>query len=163
MFSLARLVTALNRTLFQLTKWLIYVIVLLMLWEVLSRYFFAQPTSWAPELATLIFGPFFLLGGPYLLHLGGHVAVDIVSASATGRFSKLLHLTGLILAAAFGLILLWFSLPLFMQSFAYGETSYSAWNPVLWPAKAFLPLSALLLALQALADAILAFDEPKTS
>ncbi|MDP3339299.1 TRAP transporter small permease subunit [Frigidibacter sp.] len=155
MILLARSITALNRWLFELAKWLIYAIVFLMLWEVLSRYAFGSPTSWAPELAMLIFGPFFLLGGPHLLHLGGHVAVDILSAKATGQVAYVLRLVGLALAAAFGAILLWFSLPLALQSFSYGETSYSAWNPVLWPAKAFLPLSALLLSLQALADAIL--------
>ena len=154
MLHLARGITALNRGLFAAAKWLVYAIVLLMLWEVLSRYLLASPTSWAPELATLIFGPFFLLGGPYLLHLGGHVAVDIVSAKATGRLAMVLTFVGLALAAAFGLILLWFSAPLVWQSYNYGETSYSAWNPRIWPAKLFLPLAALLLALQAVADAI---------
>ncbi|GGG85007.1 hypothetical protein GCM10011415_38950 [Salipiger pallidus] len=154
MLHLARGITALNRGLFAASKWLVYAIVLLMLWEVLSRYLLASPTSWAPELATLVFGPFFLLGGPYLLHLGGHVAVDIVSDKATGRLATVLTLMGLLLAAAFGLILLWFSAPLVWQSYSYGETSYSAWNPQIWPAKLFLPLAALLLALQALADAI---------
>lgn len=161
MTSLARFITALNRSLFSLAKWLVYGIVFLMLWEVLSRYAFNHPTSWAPELATLIFGPFFLLGGPYLLHLGGHVAVDILSEKATGRTAQLLHLTGLLLAAIFGAILLWFSLPLVMQSVTYGETSYSAWNPVLWPAKAFLPFSAALLSLQAIADAIITVADPE--
>jgi TRAP-type mannitol/chloroaromatic compound transport system permease small subunit len=154
MITLAQRITALNRILFGLAKWLIYAIVFLMLWEVLSRYVFSSPTSWAPELATLIFGPFFLLGGPYLLHLGGHVAVDVASSSARGRLAVALKLVGLFLAAAFGAILLWFSVPLVLQSFSYGETSYSAWNPIVWPAKAFLPLSAFLLMLQALADAI---------
>jgi TRAP-type mannitol/chloroaromatic compound transport system permease small subunit len=157
MHSLAYGITEVNRLLFWAAKWLIYVIALLMLWEVLSRYLFDAPTSWAPELATLIFGPFFLLGGPYLLHLGGHVAVDIVSEKATGRLATVLKAIGLLLAAIFGLILLWFSVPLAFQSFTYGETSYSAWNPVIWPAKAFLPLAAGLLVLQALADAISAF------
>lgn len=161
MISLARSITALNGGLFALAKWLVYGIVLLMLWEVVSRYAFNHPTAWAPELATLIFGPFFLMGGPYLLHLGGHVAVDILSANARGRLAQLLHLVGLVLAFVFGAILLWFSLPLVLQSFDYGETSYSAWNPVLWPAKAFLPLSALLLSLQALADAITTFASPE--
>jgi TRAP-type mannitol/chloroaromatic compound transport system permease small subunit len=163
MISLARCITALNRGLFAFAKWLIYAIVLLMLWEVLSRYVFSAPTSWAPELATLIFGPFFLLGGPYLLHLGGHVAVDVASAHATGRLAVLLKLAGLFLAAVFGAILLWFSMPLVMQSFSYGETSYSAWNPIVWPAKAFLPLSAILLILQAFADAITAIAEPENA
>jgi TRAP-type mannitol/chloroaromatic compound transport system permease small subunit len=154
MISLSRRITALNRGLFGFAKWLIYAIVLLMLWEVVSRYVLSAPTSWAPEMATLIFGPFFLLGGPYLLHLGGHVAVDVASANATGRVAVVLKFVGLFLAAAFGAILLWFSLPLVLQSFSYGETSYSAWNPMIWPAKAFLPLSAFLLVLQAVADTI---------
>jgi len=159
MTSLARRITALNHNLFMCARWLVFIIALMMLWEVLSRYFLEHPTSWAPEFATLIFGPFFLLGGPYLLHLGGHVAVDVLSARAQGRLATGLRLAGLVLAAAFGIILLWFSLPLVLQSYQYGETSYSAWNPVLWPAKAFFPLSALLLVLQAIADAIDIFAE----
>ena len=166
MITLARSVTALNRLLFTAAKWLVYVIVLLMLWEVLSRYLLAAPTSWAPELATLIFGPFFLLGGPYLLHLGGHVAVDVLSEKATGRTAAILKIVGFVLAAAFGAILLWFSVPLALQSFSYGETSFSAWNPVIWPAKAFLPLASALLSLQALAEIVLVLSgaapgEPK--
>lgn len=156
MTAIARSVTALNRWLFALAKWLVYAIVLLMLWEVLSRYMLHSPTSWAPELATLVFGPFFLLGGPYLLHLGGHVAVDVLSERATGRTATVLRIVGFVLAAAFGGILLWFSLPLAIQSWEYGETSYSAWNPVIWPAKAFLPLASALLLLQALAEIVLA-------
>jgi TRAP-type mannitol/chloroaromatic compound transport system permease small subunit len=163
MISLSRRITALNRSLFGLAKWLVYAIVLLMLWEVLSRYLLSAPTSWAPELATLVFGPFFLLGGPYLLHLGGHVAVDVASANATGRVAVALKLVGFVLAAAFGAILLWFSIPLVLQSFSYGETSYSAWNPVIWPAKAFLPLSAFLLLLQAFADAITTLSEKEAA
>lgn len=163
MIQIARGVTALNHALFASAKWLIYAIVALMLWEVASRYALNTPTSWAPELATLIFGPFFLLGGPYLLHLGGHVAVDVLSERATGRTAAVLHLIGLLLAAVFGAILLWFSAPLVLQSFQYGETSYSAWNPIIWPAKAFLPLAALLLSLQALADAILSLAGPEAA
>ena len=147
-------ITALNRALFSGAKWLVYVIVALMLWEVASRYGLDTPTSWAPELATLIFGPFFLLGGPYLLHLGGHVAVDILSERATGATARVLKLIALALAAIFGAILFWFAAPLVMQSFQYGETSYSAWNPIIWPAKAFLPLASLLLMLQAVADVV---------
>lgn len=154
MLSIAEGITALNRVLFSCTKWLIYAIVLFMLWEVVSRYSLSAPTSWAPELATLLFGPYFLLGGPYLLHLGGHVAVDILSERTQGRIGQTLKLLGLLLAAVFGGILLWFSWPLAVQGFEYRETSYSAWNPQIWPAKAVLPVAAALLCLQALADSV---------
>ncbi|PKP63615.1 MAG: TRAP transporter permease DctQ [Alphaproteobacteria bacterium HGW-Alphaproteobacteria-8] len=156
MLRAAQAITALNRWTFEAAKWLVYVIAALMLFEVISRYSFHTPTSWGPELATLLFGPFFLLGGPYLLHLGGHVAVDILSDSARGKVRIVLAVVAALLALLFGAILLWFSLPLAMQAYQYGETSYSAWNPVIWPAKMVLPLAALLLVLQALAEAIFA-------
>lgn len=149
-------VTALNRRIFGLTKWLVYAIAGLMLFEVVSRYSFHNPTSWAPELATLLFGPFFLLGGPYLLHMGGHVAVDILSSRATGRFKPVLAILGALLALLFGAMLLRYSAPLAYQAYEYGETSYSAWNPVVWPAKSVLPLAAVLLILQALAEIVFA-------
>lgn len=158
MIAFARGITAVNRTLFTGATWLVYAIVLLMLWEVFSRYTLSAPTSWAPELATLIFGPFFLLGGPYLLHLGGHVAVDVLSERASGRTALVLTLIGLLLAAIFGAILVWFSVPLAWQSFLYRETSYSGWNPQIWPTKVFLPVAAAMLSLQALADAVFALS-----
>jgi len=154
MYRAAQSITTFNRWTFQAAKWLIYAIAALMLFEVVSRYSFNSPTSWGPELATLLFGPFFLLGGPYLLHLRGHVAVDIVSANARGRLKVILALSAVLLAMLFGLILLWFSVPLAWQSYQYGETSYSAWNPPVWPAKMVLPIAALLLVLQSVAEIV---------
>ncbi|MET4103770.1 TRAP-type mannitol/chloroaromatic compound transport system permease small subunit [Roseovarius sp. MBR-78] len=162
MLRIAQAVTGLNHRLFSATRWLVFVIAGLMLFEVIARYSFRLPSSWAPELATMLFGPFFLFGGPYLLHLGGHVAVDIVSERATGWLKRLLAFVAALLALVFGAILLWFSLPLALQSYSYGETTYSAWNPVIWPVKAVLPLAALLLILQALAELAFAAVAPET-
>ncbi len=66
-----RAVTALNRAAFHLAALSIYAIVPVMLIDVVMRYVFNTPTVWAMELAVLIFGPYFLLAGPYVLHLKG--------------------------------------------------------------------------------------------
>jgi TRAP-type mannitol/chloroaromatic compound transport system permease small subunit len=159
MLSIARAVTFLNRILFEAAKWLVVLFALLMLYEVASRYSFAAPTSWAPELATLLFGPFFLLGGPYLLHAGGHVSVDLLSSHASGVQTKFLKLIAIALAIAFGVILLWFAFPLAEQSLQYRETSYTSWNPPVWPAKLVLPASALLLVLQGVAELLFLLND----
>lgn len=125
-----------------------------MVYEVVARYSLSAPTSWAPELATLFFGPYFLLGGPYLVHIGGHVAIDIVSERSKGRWRSALVITAQMLAIIFALVLLRFSLPLAQQSFQYGETTYSSWNPILWPSKSFLPIAAMLIILQSVAEII---------
>jgi TRAP-type mannitol/chloroaromatic compound transport system permease small subunit len=69
----------------------------------------------------------------------------------------------MLLALIFGAILLRFSLPLAVSAFEYGETSYSGWNPVIWPTKAALPVAALLLILQALAELALLFGKKEAA
>ena len=54
-------VTRLNRAIFYLTVWLMAIVVPVMLYEVVRRYVFNDPTVWAMELAVLLFGPYFLL------------------------------------------------------------------------------------------------------
>ena len=154
MYLIARGITALNFFLFNTVKWLVIGITVLMLYEVVSRYSFSSPTSWAPEFATLLFGPFFLLGGPYLLHSGGHICVDLLSARTTEAASKILRIFTIILAIAFGGILFWFAYPLAVDSFHYRETSFTSWNPQIWPVKLVLPVSMALLILQAIAELV---------
>lgn len=156
---IASVITRTNAGVFHVCKFLVFVIAALMVYEVVARYFLSSPTSWAPELAALLFGPFFLLGGPYLLHTGGHVAVDLLSSKAKGRWAQALYTVALLLALIFGAILLYFSAPLAMQSIEYGETSYSSWNPVLWPSKSVLPIAAFMLILQAAAELIVTFNK----
>lgn len=50
----ARRITAASRFAFGIARWGVWAIAALMLWEVISRYAISSPTSWAPELATLL-------------------------------------------------------------------------------------------------------------
>jgi len=145
-------VTALNRAAFYLAICLVYLIVPVMLIDVAMRYGFNAPTVWGMELATLLFGPYFLLAGPYVLHLKGHVAMDILRQRLNLRADRVMELVNLPIIIAFCGILLWFSVPAAIDSFNYGETSFSAWNPPIWWTKAAVPLALVLMLLQALAE-----------
>lgn len=145
-------VTALNRLVFRVTSLLMLVIVPVMLYAVTARYLFNAPSSWGLELATLLFGPFFLLGGPYLLHTGGHVNLDLVRRAVSPRMNRIFDLLNYPVIAAYAVILFYFAWPFAMQSYALGETSYTSWNPVIWPVKFIIPIALALLLLQALAE-----------
>lgn len=56
----------------------VVVMVGIILWEVVMRYFFNSPTNWAMESATMIFGVYMMGGGVYSLLKGGHVKMDIL-------------------------------------------------------------------------------------
>lgn len=145
-------VTAVNRAAFYFAILLIYLIVPVMLIDVAMRYAFNAPTVWGMELAVLLFGPYFLLAGPYVLHQKGHVAMDLLRQRLNVQADRLVELVNLPIIVAFCAILLWFSLPAAIDSFNYSETSFSAWNPPIWWTKAAVPLSLVLMLLQALAE-----------
>ncbi len=148
----ASVITTVNRWLFKVTVWLMAVVVPVMLYEVVARYVFDAPTVWGMELAVLIFGPYFLFGGPYLLHLKGHVALDLVRQRLSERWTRRLDLVNYPIIILFCAILLYFSAPAAWSAWEYKETSFSAWNPPIWPVKAAVPLALTLMLLQALAE-----------
>ena len=153
-------VTTLNRVIFSLSSLLMFLIVPMMLFAVISRYGFNAPSSWAMELAALIFGPYFLLTGPHLLHERAHVSLDLVQHAVGARVRRILDLLNYPVIMAFAVILLFYAVPFAAQSIEYGETSYSSWNPPIWPVKLFIPISLFLLALQAFAEWLRILLEP---
>lgn len=150
----ARAITALNRLLFALAALLMTIIVPVMMFEVISRYVFNAPTTWGMELAILLFGPYFLLGGPYLLHLRGHVSLDLFHRRLRPSVRRVVDALHQVIIIVFCIILIYYSWPLAQQAFEYRETSFSAWNPPVWPYKFAVPLAMLLLALQSVAELV---------
>lgn len=156
-------VTTLNRWLFNFTALLMVIIVPVMLYEVTSRYLFNAPTTWGMELAILLFGPYFLLGGPYLMHLGGHVNLDLIRRRLSVKTGRILDSFNFLIIILFCSILFYYSYPLALQSFEYKETTFTAWNPPLWPFKFTVPLAVFLLALQTIAELIYIWLKPALS
>lgn len=145
-------VTALNRWLAYSVAGLVYVMVAVILYEVVSRSAFNAPTVWAMESATLLFGPYFLLAGPWLLHTKGHVAVDFVRMRLPPRAGLVLECLTYPVIFIFAAILIAYGWPFAVNAYALGETSFSAWNPIIWPFKFAIPLAAILLLAQAVAE-----------
>ena len=160
MTPLFNVVTGLNRILFGIAALAIFAVVPMLLYEVVARYAFNAPTVWAMEASTLLFGPHFMLAGPYLLHLRGHVAVDIVSERASPRTRQVLEIFGFLVIAVFAAVLGWVSWPLAVNAFQLGETSFSAWNPPIWWIKFIVPFAFLMLFAQALVEAAMALRTP---
>lgn len=147
-----RSVTAVNRTVMTGASALVLVMVPAMCFGVASRYFFGVPVVWSVELPTLLLGPYFMLAGPYVLHMGGHVNVDILSVHLPRRAAAVLDCLTIPLIIVFALVMLDRSWPLAVNAWRLGETSYSAWNPPIWWTKFFLPVGLTLMAAQALVE-----------
>lgn len=131
-----------------------FLMFILVLSEVVRRYFFNAPSVWANELTQLIFGAYVILSGGYILRWGGHVNVDIFYSTLSDRWKALLDILTAIVFFLFCGMLFVYGGQLAWESLSTFEHSQSAWNPPLYPFKLCIPIAAVLLMLQGLAKLI---------
>jgi TRAP-type mannitol/chloroaromatic compound transport system permease small subunit len=58
--------------------WAILVMAVGVGYEVVVRYLFSDPTSWAFDISYIMYGALFMMGGAYTLSRGGHVRGDFI-------------------------------------------------------------------------------------
>src|SRR5690606_16436896 len=58
--------------------WLILMMAFGMGYEVMVRYLFNAPTSWAFDVSYILYGTLFMMGGAYTLSRNGHVRGDFI-------------------------------------------------------------------------------------
>jgi len=129
----------------------ILVMFVLVLSEVIRRYFFNAPTVWGNELTQLVFGTYLILSGGYILRFNGHVNVDIIYSQFSIRTKAMLDIATFFLFLLFCGMLFVYGGQLALESLSTLEHSQSAWNPPLYPFKLMIPLGAFLLIIQGLA------------
>ncbi|MBN9443188.1 TRAP transporter small permease subunit [Bosea sp. (in: a-proteobacteria)] len=133
---------------------LVLPLVLAMVYEVVSRYFFAAPTQWAFELSYMMMGTIFLLGLSYALLVDQHVNVDFIHQKLPKRGVALIDAIGYAVLAG---MLLWLTQALIgnaMSVYRTGEGSgLSAWNPKIWPYRTIYVIGFALFGLQSAARA----------
>ncbi len=136
--------------------WLILVLTLGVSYEVLVRYLFRAPTTWAFDFSYINYGAMFLMAGAYTLSRNGHVRGDVLYRLWKPRTQAMMDITLYII----------FFLP------AVAALIYSGWNyaamsvrfrevsifspagvPV-FPLKALVPVTGVLLLLQGIAEII---------
>lgn len=124
--------------------------ILVMVFEVISRYLFNAPTIWAQDSTTALTATGFALGGVYTMQQRGHISITIIYACFPPRIRALLDvfIQGVILF--FLCALIYGGVLIAERSWSSMETSGSAWNqptPVLL--KTVLVVGAALMVLQA--------------
>lgn len=138
----------------RLTSWLIIPMVLSLVYEVVARYFFNAPTTWAYDMTYMTYGAFFMLGAAYTLHRDGHIRTDTFYGKWSPRRQGIVDAVGYLVFFFPPLIaLFWVSSDFFWSSFLRGERVVSSpWMPVIYPLKFVIPFSCALLILQGVAE-----------
>ena len=147
-----RLTAAIGRT----VMWCALAMVVLQVVVVLMRYVLGAGSIWLSEAIVYAHATLFMGASAWTLQQGGHVRVDIFYADAAPRSRAVVDLLGaVLLLLPFCCVLAWFALPYVGRSWAILERSREASGlPLVFLLKTLIPVFAVLLGLQGIAQAI---------
>ena len=134
--------------------WLIIPMTAAVTWEVVARHFFRAPTIWAFDVTYMLYGTHFMLGTAYTLMRIGHVRTDMLYSRWSIQRQNWVDAIGYVVFFFPAMLLLfWFGWQEFYHAYQIGETSdASPWRPIVWPFKGVIPLTAVLLLVQGIAE-----------
>ena len=134
--------------------WLNVVLIVVVVVDVLLRWFFSLTAAWVIELEWHLFALIFLLGIPYALQQDRHVRVDLFYEDFPRRDKARVNLIGtLIFLLPWAIVLLYTSGQYAYESFVSVEGSPNPNGiPYYFPIKSVVPLAAALLILQGIAE-----------
>ena len=139
----------------RLFSWLLVALVGLCIFEVITRRVFGHPTIWTFEVLSYVFCATVMLTMGYVLHHKGHVHIDIFTAHLSPKWQAILEvITFIFFLGFFTIVFLWKGSIYAGMSWMRLERSPSAFNFYVFPAKTLIPVGALLLLLQGIADAV---------
>lgn len=147
-----------------LVSWLIVPMVLALVYEVTARYFLNAPTVWAYDVTFITYGTFFMLGSAYTLQRSGHIRTDCYYGQWSPRTQGMVDtICYLIFFFPPLIVFLFVTWDFFWISFLRDERSVtSPWLPRIWPLKAVLPATCVLLIVQGTAELLRSIHAWKT-
>lgn len=130
--------------------YLIFVMIGILSYASIMKVFF-HPSIWTVEMAQFVMVAYFALGGAYTLKEGEHVRMDLLYSGFTMRGKARSDLFTSVVLIGFLVILQIGGVSSLIYAIGYGEKSFSAWAPLMWPVKVVLNIGIFLTLLQAVA------------
>jgi TRAP-type mannitol/chloroaromatic compound transport system permease small subunit len=137
----------------ELASLLILLIMAVVTYEVVSRYAFNTPTSWAWLINKQLFGVFVLIAGGYTLVHNSHIRIEMVYDRFSPGFRRFVNGLSLLAALLFLGSLLWKGTAMGLEAWETKEVAMGVFKLPLYPLKLFMPIGALLFILGCIATA----------
>ena len=147
-------IDTLNDKLGKLISLLLLPMIVIVIYTAVQRYFFQTSVSWGFELALFAFGIHGIVGGAYTLRHDGHVNVDILSSRLSPGAGRIIKICGQLVLITVCIVMVYLGSRWAWRSTMIMERSIHAteFNPYVFWYKWMIPLSGLLMILQAIAN-----------
>lgn len=160
-----RAIDGLNEIVGRIVAVVAIVFAAIIIFDVVMRYAFSEPTRWAFDVSKQLFGFYFVLLGGYALRHGAHVRVDILTEQFGRMARKAVDLTGyVIFFFPFAWVFLTRSWEFASRSWSQGEVTYGAIQMPVYPLKMAMCVASGLLLLQGISQVLkILLDREETS
>lgn len=139
-------------------SYLVIIMMVLITIEVVARYVFSSPTSWAWPFNTQIFGLYVLVAGFYTMSKRSHLRIDMLYGNFPPRIKFIARLVGLLCFITYMVCLIWQSGWLGYLSFWMKETTFGGFPMPLYPLKMIIPVMVFVFLVEGLIVFILYRD-----
>jgi len=155
MFKLDGVIDTLNEKFGFYASYLILPLIAVVVWEVIMRYGFNAPTSWAFELTVFLYGLHYSFALAFAHKHNIHVSIDVFESRLSERPRTILRIAtnALLFLPTVGL-LTWYIGTMAASSWQQWEHASSSWAPAVYPYKTLMALGFFLFLLQGLAKLI---------
>jgi TRAP-type mannitol/chloroaromatic compound transport system permease small subunit len=145
-----KIIDSMNERIGKVIAWLTLFLVLVICFDVVTRYVFKFSSVGVQELEWHLFAVIFLMGAAYTLKHEKHVRVDIIYSRLTERKQALINLIGVSLfLIPFSLLIINSSIDFVWNSFIIGESSPDPGGlPARFILKSVLPISFVFILMQ---------------
>lgn len=137
------------------TSYLILPLIAVVVWEVIMRYGFNAPTSWAFELTVFLYGIHFCWSLAYAHKHNTHVSIDVFESRLADRPRTILRIVtnAVLFLPTIGLLTVYLCI-LAANSWQQWEHASSSWAPPVYPLKTLMAMGFILFLLQGFAKLI---------
>jgi TRAP-type mannitol/chloroaromatic compound transport system permease small subunit len=152
---LIRAIDGLNEVVGRIVSVVAVIFAAIIIYDVIMRYVFNDPTRWAFDVTKQLFGFYFVMLGGYALRHQAHVRVDLVTEALTPGTRRWVEIAGyFIFFFPFAWVFMTRSWDFGMTSYNQGETTYGSVQMPVYPLKLSMAVAAGLLFLQGIAEVL---------
>lgn len=126
----------------------IWIAVVIVTANIISRYAFDYPLQWVFEATQFILVWFTLLSAAWVMFLDKHIKVDLITSRIPPKPARALEIVSSVLGAILGLVLLYFGIAVVVDLYQRGTYMTTNMEPLAWPLYLAIPVGGLLLAIE---------------
>lgn len=149
-----RYMDATSRVVGRVVMFLIFAMIGTLLFETVSRNFFNRPQIWTLETAQFLMAAYYLLGGGYVLLIGGHVRMDLFYGKWSAKKKATFDVITFFIVLIYLGVLMYGGIQSTLYAIKYNQVTYSAWAPPMIPIKIIMTTGIALMFLQAVSEFI---------